>query len=166
MLVLRGSASGRPAHSHLLATRVDALLPQFQCEKCGYSGCRPYADAIAAGEADINRCPPGGAATILALADLLGREPLALDPDSGVETAPQTAVIDEQICIGCMKCIHACPVDAIVGASQQMHTVLVRHCTGCELCLPPCPVDCITLQPSVSLAPLSDWVADAARKQC
>ena len=128
-----------------LVERIDAVLPQTQCGQCGFPGCRPYAEAIAAGRAEINQCPPGGAAGIRALAELLGRDPLALNPDNGVEKPPVVALIDETICIGCTKCIQACPVDAIVGAAKLMHTVIADHCTGCELCLPPCPVDCIDL---------------------
>ena len=134
-----------------LARRIDALLPQTQCTKCGYDGCRPYAEAIAAGAADINQCPPGGDEGIARLARLLGREPLPLDPQNGVYRPPQVAVIDEAACIGCTKCILACPVDAIVGASKRMHTVIASWCTGCELCLPPCPVDCIALAPVPAL---------------
>jgi len=128
-----------------LAQRLDALLPQTQCTKCGYDGCRPYAEALAAGEADINQCPPGGTATIREIAALLERETKPLNPANGEYRAPQVAVIDEAICIGCTKCIQACPVDAIVGASKLMHTVIASWCTGCELCIPPCPVDCIAL---------------------
>jgi electron transport complex protein RnfB len=128
-----------------LAARIDALLPQTQCTRCGYPTCRAYADAIASGETDINRCPPGGADGVAALASLLGRATKPLDPANGVETPPLVAVIDEAICIGCTKCIQACPVDAIVGAAKRMHTILAAECTGCELCLPPCPVDCIAL---------------------
>jgi electron transport complex protein RnfB len=124
--------------------RINALLPQTQCGQCSYPGCKPYATAIASGEADINRCPPGGETVILALADLLGRDPLPLD---GEEKPPMIAVIDEQTCIGCTLCIQACPVDAILGAAKQMHTVITVECTGCELCLPPCPVDCIDMVP-------------------
>ncbi len=127
--------------------QVEALLPQTQCGQCGFPGCRPYAEAIAAGEADINQCPPGGEATIHALADLLDREPKSLNPDNGTEKPTVVAVIDEPRCIGCTLCIQACPVDAIVGAAKQMHTVIEAECTGCELCLPPCPVDCIDLVP-------------------
>ena len=130
-----------------LALRIDALLPQTQCGKCGFDGCLPYAQAIAGGSADINRCPPGGAATIDDLAALLGREPKPLDPRYGREQPPRAAVIDEESCIGCVKCLHACPVDAIIGAPKAMHTVIPQQCTGCELCLPPCPVDCIVLVP-------------------
>jgi len=130
-----------------LIERIDALLPQTQCARCGYPGCLPYAEAVAAGRAEINQCPPGGKATIAALAGLLGREPLPLNPAHGVEpVADLVAVIDEQVCIGCYKCIQACPVDAIVGAPKRMHTVIGAECSGCELCLPPCPVDCITLE--------------------
>ena len=130
---------------------IDALLPQTQCTRCGYAGCRPYADAIVTGEAQINQCPPGGAATIDALARLLGREPLALNPANGVEGPLTVAQVDEDRCIGCAKCLPPCPVDAIVGARKQMHTVLVETCTGCELCIAPCPVDCIVMVPRTSL---------------
>ncbi len=123
---------------------IDARLPQTQCAQCGYPGCRPYAEAIARGEADINQCPPGGEATVQALADLLDREAKPLNPDYGLAPEqPLVAWIDEDICIGCTKCLDACPVDAIVGAHQQMHTVIEAECTGCELCVEPCPVDCI-----------------------
>ena len=131
-----------------LAERIDRLLPQTQCTRCGYPACLPYARAIAMGEADINRCPPGGDAGIRDLARLLGREPLPLNPDCGIEAPLCVAVIREAECIGCTKCIQACPVDAIIGASKLMHTVLADICTGCELCLPPCPVDCIDLVPA------------------
>jgi len=125
--------------------RIDALLPQTQCGQCGYPGCRPYAEAISNEEADINQCPPGGDAGIRALADLLGREPKPLNPENGEVTPKTVVVIDEQRCIGCTLCIQACPVDAIVGATKLMHTVIVSECTGCDLCLPPCPVDCIDI---------------------
>jgi electron transport complex protein RnfB len=131
-----------------LEARIDALLPQTQCTRCGYSGCRPYAAAIAGGEADINQCPPGGSATIAALAQLLGRPARALNPIHGVEGPPLVAWIDESRCIGCARCLAPCPVDAIIGAAKHMHTVLIDRCTGCELCLPPCPVDCIELRPA------------------
>jgi electron transport complex protein RnfB len=134
-----------------LAQRIDALLPQTQCTRCGYDGCRPYAEAIAAGESDINHCPPGGDAGVAKLAALLGRAPRPLDPANGPCCEPLVAIIDEAACIGCTKCIQACPVDAIVGASRLMHTVIASWCTGCELCLPPCPVDCIALAPVPSL---------------
>lgn len=130
-----------------LVEKIDALLPQTQCGQCGFPGCRPYASAIAGGEADINQCPPGGEATILALADLLDRDPKPLNPDNGAIKPKMVAVIDEQRCIGCTLCIQACPVDAIVGAAKQMHTVVAGECTGCDLCRPPCPVDCIDMVP-------------------
>ena len=134
-----------------MAARIDAILPQTQCRKCGYAGCRPYAEAIAADAADIDRCPPGGEEGVRRLAALLGRAPKPLDPQCGASTPPRVALIDEAACIGCAKCIDACPVDAIVGASKRMHTVLASWCTGCELCLPPCPVDCIALVASPAL---------------
>ncbi len=130
-----------------MVERIDRLLPQTQCGQCGFPGCRPYARAIAAGEADINQCPPGGEAGVRALAELLGREPKPINPENGVEKALVLALIVEADCIGCTKCIQACPVDAIVGAPKRMHTVIADLCTGCELCLPPCPVDCIELVP-------------------
>lgn len=130
---------------------IDALLPQTQCTRCGYSGCRPYAEAIAEGQAQINQCPPGGAATIAALAKLTGRAPLPLNPANGIEGPPLVAQIDEERCIGCAKCLPPCPVDAIVGARRQMHTVVIALCTGCELCVAPCPVDCIAMVPRASL---------------
>lgn len=129
-----------------IADKIDQLLPQTQCGQCTYPGCRPYAEAIAAGEADINQCPPGGEATIQALAELLGVETKPLNAEHGTPTdTPLVAIIDEQTCIGCTLCIQACPVDAIVGASKHMHTVIAAECTGCKLCLPPCPVDCIVM---------------------
>jgi len=134
------------------ADDIDALLPQTQCTRCGYQGCRPYAEAIARGEAEINQCPPGGAATIAALATLTHRAARPLNPANGVEGPPLVALIDEAACIGCAKCLPPCPVDAIIGARKQMHTVITALCTGCELCLAPCPVDCISLVPLSSLA--------------
>ena len=125
--------------------RVNAVLPQTQCAQCGYPGCRPYAEAIIKQDERINRCPPGGTRTINDLSDLLGTPVIALDTSCGEEKPTQIAVIDEAVCIGCTLCIHACPVDAIVGAGKLMHTVIEDECTGCELCLPPCPVDCIEL---------------------
>ena len=139
-----------------LGARIDALLPQTQCAQCGYDGCRPYAEAIAAGAADIDRCPPGRDEGVARLARLLGREAKTLSAAHGPCRAPQVAVIDEPACIGCTKCIQACPVDAIVGASKRMHTVIAAWCTGCELCLPPCPVDCIALEPAAALPPPDD----------
>ncbi len=125
--------------------QIDALLPQQQCGKCGYPGCRPYAEAIARKEADINQCPPGGEVGILALANLLDRAPQPLDAEHGVETLNMLAVIEESTCIGCTLCIQACPVDAILGAPKQMHTIIAQECTGCELCVAPCPVDSIKM---------------------
>lgn len=130
-----------------LAEKIDKLLPQTQCGQCTFPGCRPYAEAIAKGEADINQCPPGGEDTMKALAELLGVEPKPLDAEHEANPIPLVAVIDETICIGCTLCIKACPVDAIVGTSKLMHTVIASECTGCKLCLPPCPVDCITMEP-------------------
>jgi len=130
-----------------LADQIDAILPQTQCGQCSYPGCRPYAEAIANGEAEINRCPPGGETTIIALADLLGREPIPLDDEVGEEKPKTVAIIREDICIGCTLCIQACPVDAILGAAKQMHTIIESECTGCELCIEPCPVDCIDMVP-------------------
>ena len=129
-----------------LVEQIDRLLPQTQCGQCLFPGCRPYAEAIASGAAEIDRCPPGGEATMRALAALLGREPRPLDPRFGPTKPRQVAVIDEERCIGCALCLPACPVDAIVGAPRFMHTVIEAQCTGCELCLPPCPVDCIGLR--------------------
>lgn len=130
------------------ADQIDAVLPQTQCGRCGYSACRPYAEAIARGEADINQCPPGGDSGIRALAELLGRKPKPLNPKHGaVSKQPMVAWIDEAACIGCTRCIQACPVDAILGAAKQMHTVIRAECTGCELCIEPCPVDCIHMLP-------------------
>jgi electron transport complex protein RnfB len=142
------------------ADEVDALLPQTQCTRCGYSGCRPYAEAVVAGAADINQCPPGGAATIDALAALLGRPALPLNPACGAEGSALVAEIDEAACIGCAKCLPPCPVDAIVGAQKQMHTVLAALCTGCELCVAPCPVDCIRMLPRAPLAGPAPAAAD------
>jgi len=127
-----------------IADQIDALLPQTQCGQCGFPGCRPYAEALAKGEAEINRCLPGGEALVLTLADLLGREPVAMDIKKKV---PSVAFIDPKLCIGCTRCIQACPVDAIIGATKQLHAVLNSECTGCELCVEPCPVDCIEMRP-------------------
>jgi electron transport complex protein RnfB len=130
-----------------LADQINRLLPQTQCTKCGYQGCKPYAEAIASGTAEINQCPPGGELGIQHLAMLLNKPVLPLNPSNGIaQTNRLTAVIDEAVCIGCTLCIQACPVDAIVGANQLMHTVITAACTGCDLCLPPCPVDCITIE--------------------
>lgn len=140
--------SGTPKEISLV-DRIDALLPQTQCRRCTFAGCRPYAEAIAQGAADINQCPPGGERTAQALANLLGVAPKPVGAEFGVVPEyPAVAFIEEDACIGCTKCIQACPVDAIVGASRHMHTVIAADCTGCELCIPPCPVDCIVMQPA------------------
>ena len=131
-----------------LVEQVDALLPQTQCTQCGFRGCGPYAHAIATGRADINRCSPGGEAVIRKLAALLRRPVRPLDPSCGVEKARHVAFINEAQCIGCTLCIQACPVDAILGATRQMHTILAELCSGCELCVAPCPVDCIAMLPA------------------
>jgi electron transport complex protein RnfB len=137
----------KPAESDLeaLSTSIDALLPQTQCRQCGYRGCRPYADAVARGSADINRCPPGGEATVEKIARLTVTSAKPLDPACGSPQPPAVALIDEATCIGCTLCIQACPVDAITGASKLMHAVIAAECTGCALCIPSCPVDCISM---------------------
>ena len=149
-----------------LIEKIDDILPQTQCGQCGHSGCRPYAEALAAGNDDINRCPPGGEDGIRQLAQLLGKPFLPFDP-AGPQPKPKAvAVIDETSCIGCTLCIRACPVDAIIGASKQMHTVISDECTGCELCLPPCPVDCISMQPAAVTPPeQAQQVAHHARER-
>ncbi|MDP5240675.1 electron transport complex subunit RsxB [Uliginosibacterium sp. 31-16] len=129
-----------------LVDKIDAILPQTQCGQCGFPGCKPYATAIANGEADINCCPPGGEDGIHKLADLLGREFKPLNAENGTEKPKAVAFIDEATCIGCTLCLQACPVDAISGAAKQMHTIIAPLCTGCELCIAPCPVDCITME--------------------
>ena len=134
-----------------LIEQINRLLPQTQCRQCDYAGCRPYAEAIAAGLADINQCPPGGDAGIRALAKLLGIAPKALNAEHGEHRPDSVVIIREAECIGCTKCIQACPVDAIIGASKLMHTVLADLCTGCNLCIPPCPVDCIDIVPAEAL---------------
>ncbi len=149
-----------------VSDKIDALLPQTQCTQCGFPGCRPYADAIAKGEADVNQCPPGGEAVIRALAALLGRNTKPLDPANGVEKPRHVALIDEARCIGCTLCFQACPVDAIVGAPKQMHTVVTALCSGCDLCVAPCPVDCIDMIPATGAEAIWDRVrADAARER-
>jgi electron transport complex protein RnfB len=149
-----------------LADRIEDALPQTQCTKCGYAGCRPYAEAIADGSADINQCPPGGQEGIVRLASVLGRPAIPLNPVHGNERARPIAVIDEALCIGCTLCIQACPVDAILGAPKLMHTILPDLCTGCDLCVAPCPVDCIAMVPVTTATGWQAWdqqQADAAR---
>nr|WP_241022078.1 electron transport complex subunit RsxB [Burkholderia sp. Ac-20353] len=145
------------------------MLPQTQCTKCGYQGCRPYAEAIAAGDANYNQCPPGGAEGVARVARLLGRPVIPLNPVNGDERPRPVAVIDESLCIGCTLCMQACPVDAIAGAPKQMHTVIASLCTGCDLCVPPCPVDCIAMVPVTGEHTGWDaWTqqqADAARER-
>ena len=142
-LCLSWAAKHFSVDSDPVIDQIEDLLPQTQCAQCNFPGCRPYAEAIAKGEADINQCPPGGSDLIHALAELLGRNAIALNPENGAESPTHHVRIIEADCIGCTLCIQACPVDAILGASQQMHTVIESECTGCDLCLPPCPVDCI-----------------------
>lgn len=154
-VVLGFAASRLPAGRDTIAERIDAALPQTQCAQCGYTGCRPYAEAIAAGEADIDQCPPGGETLVRTLADLLGSEAKPADRAFSAPQSQTTAVIGEAACLGCTLCIAACPVDAIVGAHRQMHTVLPNVCTGCELCVAPCPVDCIDMVPVVET--LASW---------
>lgn len=142
-LTLSFASRRLPSDAGELVEHVNDLLPQTQCAQCGYPGCRPYANAIVDGSADINLCPPGGDSTVHRLAELLGKEFIPL-----LEMAvPSVAIIDESLCIGCVHCRNACPVDAIVGAQHFMHTVITSECTGCELCVAPCPVDCISMRP-------------------
>ncbi len=150
-----------------LADQIEDLLPQTQCTKCGYAACRPYAEAIADGQAEINQCPPGGIEGVTRLAALLGRAVIPINPVNGVERPRPVAFIDENLCIGCTLCIQACPVDAILGANKQMHTILPSLCTGCDLCVAPCPVDCIVMMPvtgeRTGWAAWTQKQADAAR---
>ena len=162
-----GRVTGVHDSAHALAAALLDALPQTQCRRCGFDDCERYAGAIAEGEADINRCPPGGAEGVERLARIAARPVRPLDPECGVEGPRAVAVIDEAACIGCALCLKACPVDAIVGAAKRMHTVIEASCTGCELCLPVCPVDCIALVTENTEA--SGWAAwswnqaDAAR---
>ena len=149
-----------------LATQIEDVLPQTQCTKCGYDGCRPYAEAIASGAAEINQCPPGGAEGIARLSAVTGRKVIPLNPVNGLERPRAVAYIDESLCIGCTLCIQACPVDAIVGAAKLMHTIVPDLCTGCDLCVHPCPVDCIVMYPVTETTGWAAWSqpdADAAR---
>jgi len=154
------------AVSQSTADQIEDLLPQTQCTKCGYAGCRPYAEAIAAGQAQINQCPPGGMQGVERLSALTGRPVIPINPVNGMERPRAVAWIDEQLCIGCTLCIQACPVDAIVGAAKLMHTVVPELCTGCDLCVAPCPVDCIVMYPETETTGWNAWSqeqADAAR---
>jgi Na+-translocating ferredoxin:NAD+ oxidoreductase subunit B len=149
-----------------LADRIEDVLPQTQCTKCSYKGCRPYAEAIASGEANINQCPPGGAEGIRRLSSVTGRPVIPLNPVNGFERPRAVAFIDESLCIGCTLCIQACPVDAIMGAAKQMHTIIPEQCTGCDLCVPACPVDCIVMYPVTETTGWDAWTqaqADEAR---
>jgi electron transport complex protein RnfB len=146
-----------------LAEQIDAVLPQTQCTRCGYDGCRPYADAIATGAADINRCPPGGATAMVALVAITGRTAKPIAPDCGTFPGYRAARIDESFCIGCTLCIDACPVDAILGGPKQMHVVLTHLCSGCERCIAPCPVDCIAMYPAAREWSDADAVAARSR---
>ena len=148
-----------------LVELINALLPQTQCTKCGYDGCKPYAQALANDSADINRCPPGGEMGVAKLSVLLKKPVKSIDPECGEPGPLRVAVIDEQHCIGCTLCIQACPVDAIVGANKRMHTVLADWCTGCDLCLPPCPVDCIEMVPARDAVKWDDERATLARQR-
>ena len=159
---------------HSLIEKIDAILPQTQCGKCGFPGCKPYAEAIVAGRADINQCPPGDTEAIHKLAELLGIPPKPLNTSHGLPKPKVVAWIDERICIGCTFCIQSCPVDAIAGAAKQMHTVIAAECTGCELCITPCPMDCISLIPvteksndefSLSVDVVKKQAAEAARSR-
>lgn len=146
-IVLGYSAIHFKVQGDPIVDQIEAVLPQTQCGQCSFPGCRPYAEAIAGGDADINQCPPGGQDGVNALAELLGVDAKPLNREFGEEKSKRLAVIIEADCIGCTKCIQACPVDAILGAAKQMHTVIATECTGCELCVDPCPVDCIIMQP-------------------
>ncbi|EGN74388.1 electron transport complex, RnfABCDGE type, B subunit [Idiomarina sp. A28L] len=158
-LILGFAAIRFRVESDPIVEQIDNLLPQTQCGQCGYPGCRPYAEAIANGD-ELNKCPPGGQATIDHLADLLGREAKPLDEAHGEEAQKTVAVIRENECIGCTKCIQACPVDAILGAAKQMHTVIADECTGCDLCVEPCPVDCIDMVPVATKPERWKWQLD------
>ncbi|MBL7003313.1 MAG: electron transport complex subunit RsxB [Gammaproteobacteria bacterium] len=148
---IRFKVEGNP-----LVEQIDAILPQTQCGQCTFAGCRPYAEAMAKGEAPINQCPPGGETVIVLLAELLDTEVLELNDEHGEHNdVPLVAVVDEKNCIGCTLCIQACPVDAILGSAKHMHTIISTECTGCELCLPPCPVDCIHMVPTRQS--IDDW---------
>ena len=155
--ILAYAANRFQVQSDPVVDKIEALLPQTQCGQCNFPGCRPYAEAIAAEEADINQCPPGGETVIAALADLLGKDAKPLNPENGEEQQAMVALIIEAECIGCTLCIQACPVDAIVGAAKMMHTVIADECTGCKLCIPPCPEDCIIMLPVLDTINTWKW---------
>jgi len=159
-LLLGYAAIRFKVESDPLVDQIDEILPQTQCGQCGYPGCKPYAEAIANGD-EINKCPPGGEATIKKLADLMGVEAKPLDSAHGEEEIKKVAYIREAECIGCTKCIQACPVDAITGAAKQMHTIIRDECTGCDLCVEPCPVDCIEMRPVEQSAKSWRWQLDS-----
>jgi electron transport complex protein RnfB len=156
------AAADTPADLRSLADRLDALLPQTQCTRCGYPDCRAYAEALACGAVEANRCPPGGAHGASRLAQALGRAALPIDPEHGAEGARHVVYVDETRCIGCTLCLQACPVDAIIGAAKRMHVVVESQCTGCELCLPACPVDCLILENATGAA--TGWDAWSPRR--
>jgi electron transport complex protein RnfB len=144
-----------------VADQIEAVLPQTQCAQCGYPGCRPYAEAVAKDDEAINKCVPGGEAVMLALADLLGRDP---GEAGGIVDKPKcVAVIDDNECIGCTLCLQACPVDAIMGAAKQLHGIIASECTGCELCLKPCPVECIHMRPIETTVRTWKWPFPASQ---
>lgn len=159
-LILGYAAIKYRVEGNPIVEQIDAILPQTQCGQCGYPGCRPYAEAIANGD-DVNKCPPGGEATVKELADLMGVEAKPLAGGEAKEPIKTVAYIREDECIGCTKCIQACPVDAIIGATRQMHTVLIDECTGCDLCVEPCPVDCIDMLPVETTSQNWKWQLDA-----
>ncbi|MBD3754667.1 MAG: electron transport complex subunit RsxB [Gammaproteobacteria bacterium] len=139
---LRFKVEGNP-----MAERIDKVLPQTQCGQCGFPGCKPYAEALAKGESEVNLCIPGGTEVMIQISEITGREPKEMDAEAAEPKPKEVAFIDEDLCIGCVLCIKECPVDAILGATKQMHTVIQKECTGCEKCVPVCPVDCISMQP-------------------
>jgi Na+-translocating ferredoxin:NAD+ oxidoreductase subunit B len=146
-----------------IAEKISELLPQSQCGQCGYPGCGPYAEAIASGSAEINKCPPGGESTMISIAQLLGIEPVPMGAEGEESALPSVAFIREEECIGCTMCLKACPVDAIIGSTRLMHTVIVDECTGCQACVEPCPVDCIEMKPTD--VTIRNWTYPAPGKE-